>query len=459
MEIRIPRLGAALGLALLFAAPLAGQGSSVYVHSSCLSGRGQAGVAAPCDDGSAIYFNPAGIVTLPSTIGLGVTAIWNKGTYTYDSTGVMVERDPAVPLVPHAYATYNMNNGLAFGLGFFAPYGLGIEWPEDGFEGRFTSWKSALRGLYLQPTVAYELAPGYAIGAGLDIVLGGIEFNRHIDGPVQDLDLARLGVPVNTDIAKATLEGSGTGFAFNVSALARLHERLSIGVRYMHSATIDLDGTADFEPVVTDRTLYAPVGPGDSFVTVPLDDLIAPLFLADSALSDQGVTAQITLPPQAVVGVILRATDRLHLLVDYQWTGWKTFDELVGDFELAPDLTLTLDYMDTHTFRFGGDYYLNEKVVLRGGFIYNTNATPDETVTPILPEAERNYVTLGVGSWLTDRLRADIYYNWVNQAARRGRVRDSWTVPVPAEQLNIGVYTNEAHLVGVTLAYRFGDAR
>lgn len=459
MANRIVRTGTALALAMCLAVPLAGQGSSVYTHSSCLAGRGQTGVAAPCDDGSAVYFNPAGVVTRPSAIGLGVTAIWNTGTFTYDSTGVKVERDPAIPLVPHAYATYNMNNGLAFGLGFFAPYGLSIEWPEDTFEGRFTSWRSALRGLYLQPTVAYEIAPGYAIGAGFDVVMGGIEFNRHIDGPVQDLDLARLGVPVGTDIAKAKLEGSGTGFTFNVGILARVHERLTIGARYMGSAKIDLSGTADFEAVATGRTLYAPVGPGDSFVTVALDDLIAPLFMADSALSDQGVTAQITLPPQAVVGVIFRATDRLHLLADYQWTGWETFDKLVGDFDLAPDLTLILDYMNTSTYRFGADFYLNDDVVLRGGFVYNNNATPDKTVTPILPEAKRNYLALGAGAWLTDRLRADVYYNWVNQAARRGRVRDSWTVPVPVDELNVGVYTNDAHVVGLTLAYVFGDAR
>ena len=455
MRNRISGLVAALGAAACLAAPVAGQGSSVYVHSSCLSGRGQAGVAAPCDDGSAVYFNPAGIATMPGTIGLGVTGIWNTGTYTYDSTGVAVERDPAMPLVPHAYATYRLGEKLGVGFGFFAPYGLGIEWPET-FEGRFISWKSALQGLYFQPTVGYEIAPGYAVGAGLDIVKGGIEINRHLDAPIENSQLALLGVPPGTDFASALLEGSGWGFTFNVSVLAEVHERLTIGARYMHSATIDLEGTADFEQLATGRMIYGPFGPGGSLITVPLDSLVAPQFMPDSALSDQGATSQITLPPQAVVGILLRATDDLHLLFDYQWTGWTTFDKLAAVFEHGETLDLTLDYMDAHTFRIGGDYYLDDSFVVRGGWIYNTNATPDKTVTPILPEAERNYYTAGLGGWITDRLRADVYYNYVLQAERRGRVRDQWTVTVTPDELNIGVYENKAHVLGATLAYRIG---
>ncbi len=63
-------------------------------------------------------------------------------------------------------------------------------------------------------------------------------------------------------------------------------------------------------------------------------------------------------------------------------------------------------------------------------------------------------------------IQADVYYNYVNQADRRGRVRSD--LPGPGEPtspdaivdlLNVGVYGSTAHLVGLTLSYVFGDAR
>ena len=46
---------------VLAAGALQAQGSALDQHSACMSGRVGAGVAAPCDDGSAVYFNPAAL--------------------------------------------------------------------------------------------------------------------------------------------------------------------------------------------------------------------------------------------------------------------------------------------------------------------------------------------------------------------------------------------------------------
>jgi long-chain fatty acid transport protein len=96
-------------------------------------------------------------------------------------------------------------------------------------------------------------------------------------------------------------------------------------------------------------------------------------------------------------------------------------------------------------------------MALRAGFLFNTAATPDETVTPILPEARRWLATVGLG-YDFGTIRADLFYNFVNQDDRRGRVRS----PAPgqsAEQLNIGMYESTAHLVGITLSYGLGGIR
>ncbi len=63
-----------LGTAVIAAAPGAApaQGFGIFEHGTCTMGRAGAGSAAPCLDGSAIFFNPAGIAGMEGwTVSLG----------------------------------------------------------------------------------------------------------------------------------------------------------------------------------------------------------------------------------------------------------------------------------------------------------------------------------------------------------------------------------------------------
>ncbi|MEJ2504124.1 MAG: outer membrane protein transport protein [Gemmatimonadota bacterium] len=447
------------GLALIASAPLAGQGSSVYTHSACASARAGAAIAAPCGDGSSVYYNPGALALQPSVIGAGLNVIINEGSFTYDEGGEVVERERAAPVVPHAYASYRFgaDRRWAGSFGVWAPYGLGLEWPEEDFEGRFISWKTRLQGLYLQPTISYQVIPGkLAIGAGPQIVIGGIEINQYLDAAEQIPTLSFL--PLETELAKAKLEGGGTGYGAAVGLMYVVNDRFAIGARYMHSVEVDLDGDADFTRIMN---------PG---VVIPLPDgSLAPLdavldaqgvYAEGGPLDDQDVTATLTFPAQAVVGVSVDAAPGVAIIADYQWTGWSSFDQITGKFENpgADDLELPLEYEDTHSFRIGTELAASPALSVRGGFIYNTAASPDQSVTPILPEAERQLYTVGLG-YDFGRFRADAYYNYVNQADRRGRVRSSLPGVFADPDLNVGVYSVSAHLIGATLSYRFGETR
>lgn len=446
------------------ASPLSGQGSSVYNQSACASARAGATIAAPCEDASSVYYNPALLSLMPSTGSLGFSAIYNTGSFTYDTTGVVVERDAAVPIVPQAYVSYRFgpDDRLAAGLGFWAPYGLGLEWPRE-FEGRFISWKSELRGLYLQPTLSYQLIPGkLALGAGPQLVFGGIELNQHIDAPVANDTLASLGIALGTDIASAKLAGSGRGIGGQIGVYYQVTRRFALGARYMLPVKVELEGSADFEQILNPHIILRIPDETGTTVSVPLDARLAPLFAAGGRLEDQDVKSGLTFPPQAVVGLRFDATPGLSLSGDYQWTGWSTFDRIVADFSGgAPQLELQLDYVDAHTFRTGLEYELSPRLEARGGFVYNSAASPEETVTPILPESERQLYGIGLG-YAMGALRADVYYNYINQADRRGRVRSELPpsiVDEGIERLNVGVYSSTAHLMGLTLSYVFGGHR
>lgn len=445
--------------ALTSAAPAWSQGSTVYTQSACISGRAGTGVAAPCPDASGVFYNPAGLVTHSSALGLGVTAIRTGNTFTYDYTGETLERDPAVTPVPHGFASFRIGENLAAGIGVWAPYGLGIEWPLE-FEGRFVGYDNALRALFVQPTVSWQLAPGFSLGGGVDFVRGSVEINQRLDLATtqvtgQPFTFEALGIPRGTDFADARLQGDAWGTTWHIGLLSDITDWLSFGFRYMHSVRIPFEeGTATFAPVETGIVLPAnnPLGvPGGTRI----DDVLAQSF----PFGEQGVRTEITFPNMAVWGVRVQPLPRLSVLADYQWTGWSTFREFPLEFEQLPDSPLFLDYRDASTYRLGADYLLTDALTLRGGFIYNTAASPDVTVTPLLPEAERNYITAGLGYRFGERMGVDLMYQHLTQADRRGRVRGRPTRALTAEDLNVGVYSSTANLLGLSLFYQFGPAR
>jgi long-chain fatty acid transport protein len=69
-------------LGLAGAGMASAQGFGVYEQGACMMGRGGAGVADPCADGSGVFFNPAALSFDAKVITLGGTMIGPTGTFT-----------------------------------------------------------------------------------------------------------------------------------------------------------------------------------------------------------------------------------------------------------------------------------------------------------------------------------------------------------------------------------------
>ncbi len=189
-----------------------------------------------------------------------------------------------------------------------------------------------------------------------------------------------------------------------------------------------------------------------------MDTLLAQadLYSDGQPLSTQAVTAGIKMPDQAVLGMALHATPAVTFLFDFQWINWSVFDTLRAEFQYQDeDLVLVENYKDTYGLRFGVDWAANEKLAVRGGYLYHGAAAPDETVTALLPEGTRNEFTLGLGYKFGRVVRADIAYQYLRQNDRRGRTRDALPGQAPTTDLNSGIYQFYAHLLGVTVAVHF----
>lgn len=466
-------------LVLFTAGPalLGAQGFGIYEQGTCAMGRAGAGVAAPCSDGSALFFNPAGLAGLTGGHAtIGVTLLDVRGGFTDDVFQQKTKLDDPLLAVPQVYISYAATPKLGIGVGLFAPYGLETKWPTM-FDGRFSGYKNILQSLYIQPTLAYQVSPRLSLGGGLDIVLGKVELNQRLDLATAPVPLAgvppgtvfgQFGIAPGTDFANAHLEASKTTVAAHFGAILKATDRLSFGANFLTQAKFEYSGTASFTQVPTGLVVPADivVTPADTIhAGTPIDGLLGgPASLGGLDLFNpttgvfrsQPVTTTIKNPSQLALGVAYKLENGWTLLGDYQLTWWSSFDTLAITFPQTALLNRQLfeNYHNTSGFRFGAEWAKDAKWTFRGGYLHHDGAAPAETVTPLLPEGQRNEFTVGTTVKLAPALSADLAYQYIRQNDRRGRTREP-LVGAPTTGLNNGLYDFQAHLFGVSLSYAF----
>jgi len=438
-------------------AALPAQGFGVYEHNACAMARAGVTAANPCPDGSAIFFNPAGLAGLSQTrLSAGVTFIGAHGGFTDDFLNQTSDLDnPLIP-VPNVYFTRAVSPKLTLGIGAYAPYGLETKWDPNTFPGRFMAYNTKVRSIYIQPTLGVQVSPSLKLGIGVAYITSHLELRQRADfsqqlvpvGVPPGTRFAALGVPTGTDFADAHLDADGTGFAVNFGGIWKVSEQVSIGGHWLTRKKIDYDGTAKFTQVGTGLVL-PPNNPLGLPAGTPVDSVVKANFAPGAPLSNGNASTSIEMPPQGTLGVEWKMNPAWTFMADYQYVVWGWFSEVNIDFEnpATPDLDLHPSNKDTHGFRFGTEYTYNAKVKLRGGYLYHTGASPDQFVTPLLPEGPRNEFSIGAGIDLTPKLHADLAYQYIKQNDRRG------TVNLAAG--NTGLYQFSAHLFGIGAAYTF----
>jgi long-chain fatty acid transport protein len=450
--------GIALGLALSAAsAPASAQGFSVYEQGACAMGRAGAGVAAPCEDGSAIFFNPAGLASKIETTGsIGGTAIAPRGQFIDDTTRRVSALNRRTLVVPTNYFARPVGRRTMIGIGVFVPYGLTSDWPSTS-QARFLGYRSSVRSVYVQPTVAVRVSDRILVGAGLDVTHVNIDLQRRLDlaavsmpGAPPGLTLHSLGVPEGTDFADVDLEGSGTHAGAHIGVIVNANDRLSFGGRFLLRQRVNVNGQVSATQINTGIVLDA-ARPG--LPNTPLDLLVTPRFASGQPLGAQAATTTLPLPDQVVMGVALRTNQRSRVFLDYQFTNWSLLDQVTIQYQFAPPTVLTENFHDSHGVFVGGEYALTP-FVIRGGFAARSSAAPDQSVTPLLPDAPRWLYAAGASIPLRGKLRMDVAYSHVAASDRRGRTTDGGQA-VPTASVNNGLYHLNGNLLGISFVLGF----
>jgi long-chain fatty acid transport protein len=84
---------------------------------------------------------------------------------------------------------------------------------------------------------------------------------------------------------------------------------------------------------------------------------------------------------------------------------------------------LVQSYHNAQGVRLAGEYAIGRTIV-RLGFSADGAAAPDQTVTPLLPDAPRNEISAGIRLPLGAKARLDLAYMFVDQHDRAGRTTE-----------------------------------
>lgn len=453
---RYPVWLAVCGLVALVGAPaaLAAQGYSVNEHGSCAMGRAGTGVASPCADGSAIFFNPAGLAgATPGqwVVSAGVTGIAPRGGFTDEATGLRTDMKNLLIPVPAAFIQRGISDRVSAGIGMFAPYGLTTEWPSNS-QVRFRGYKSTIRAIYIQPTLAVKVSSQVKLGAGFDVNFLHLGLRQRVDlfdqQAAPGVTFGNLGFQRGTDIADVELTGNGTGVGYHVGGIFQYDKHVSFGVRFLSRQLVKVNSAqANISRVFTGIAL-APGNPLGAPAGTPLDTILSPQFSGNGPLQDQGGKTWLRMPEQLTFGTTISPTDRLRLLMDFTYTNWTVFDSVQITTDRLPVTYLIENAKGVTSYRFGGEYDVSPSFTIRGGYLFHDAALPTGSVTPNLPEGNRSEFTLGLGAQLMAGLHADLAYQYIQQQDRRGRTVE-YGLP------DNGLFDFKAHLFGATLSYTF----
>jgi long-chain fatty acid transport protein len=185
------------------------------------------------------------------------------------------------------------------------------------------------------------------------------------------------------DVADVQLESDfDTGVGFNLGVLHKVNDLFHWGFSYRSKLTIEYGGTGRLEQVLTGN----PALDGQVAATLPLGQ-------------DLPIETQIQFPDSASLGLGFNISDRSFFEIDFNWTGWDSFDSVPLTFIDNPALSTNIDtkWEDAIHVRTGLRWKQDDTSEWRFGLYYDETPQPDDSVGPLLPDANRIGYTVGWG--------------------------------------------------------------
>ena len=410
-----------------------GNGFDIYEQSAKAVGMAGA-FTAQADDPSAIFFNPAGITQLDGThVSLGACLVMPTMQFQSNGNAVMgsypgetVKIKDHTWVIPNAYVTHKVNDKVSIGIGSFAHFGLGVEWPKY-WEGRFTpgTTKTILTTTSISPVIALKPFENLSIGAGPYIQYFDINLNNLVFVAPPTPPLTPNSNRAQT--ADVTLAANDWDWGWQAGFRLKIFDGLTFGAAYL----------SEVRHKITD---------GDQEITS----------LANGAvILKQGFSGDFTLPATLRLGLAWQGGP-WTIEAGAQWTEWSSYKTLQANFDNGTSLTSPKNWHNAWLWRIGAQYRVNKYLDLRAGFLYDETPIPSDTLDPLVPSGDRKGYCGGIGIHF-DGLTFDVAYNYIQDESR------TWNNPSGDVKVGPATITRVtgkfekayAHVFALNVTYRF----
>ena len=390
---KLVKLTAILG-STTFCSLAYGSGFAIQEQSITGLGRAFAGSAAVAEDGSTIFFNPAGLTQLKQrevdaamNIILPQSDFNNSGSRVVDLGGFNgLSGQPLTgndgsgseggkeAFVPNFYYVHPLNDSTVLGFGVNAPFGLVTDYSET-WPGRYHAVTSDMLTLNFNPSVGYKVSDKLSVGFGISLQYIEVQLTQMADLGAQG------GFPQAAD-GKIRLEGDDWSWGYNLGLTYQIQPATRIGIAYRSKISHGLEG---------DGKLWTSTG---------------------TKLADQNIKADIDLPENLSLAVHHQLNTQWAISADISWTRWDRFHELnIKSTGGTFDLVKPEKWHNTVRYGLGVDYQYNDKWTFRSGIAYDETPISNEFRTARIPGNDRKWISIGASYNVSDEIIIDAGYS------------------------------------------------
>lgn len=466
------------------------EGYKLYEQSVSSMGNAYAGRGAQITDASLVYSNPAALSQLSTAQWSGGLNVIDADTRYSDVAATSANGAPVVgrnngknsllEVIPFAFYADSLNDRVSYGFGFYVPFGLSSDYDND-WSGRYFADETTIQVLALQGSVAYQLAPNWSIGLGLNLNRAEGTLSKYKDHNGLCETGSKINAIYQSDVYNATycdshyeVSGDDLAAGYSVGLHGTPLNNLKVALVYHSELKFNLQGNSD---ITNTPITGANVAGSANFIVVapqlPAIDKSTGKLAAQPMLTEASQLA-LTTPANLMLSLDHQLNPDWSWQASINWTGWSTFKhiEIISD-DAKPSISLSTSLVqnlakpgyigyipeywhDTWSAALGLTWQNRPDLQLKTGFAYDENPIARSHKTARVPTADRLWWTMGANWTLNPHWTVDVAYGymWMNALSINEFEYNANDQRIYRSNLT-ATFKNHAQVLGMQLNYRY----